>query len=141
MTVVARRARCPASSANLGPGFDTLAIALGLHVEVEVRPAPRLVVRTAGEGSELPADRTHLAARVAIEVAGTEGLEVCVRSDIPVARGLGSSAALAAAAAAAAGAPDPLEVAARMDGHAENAAASVLGGLVTATIVGSRPVA
>jgi homoserine kinase len=141
VTVIARRARCPASSANLGPGFDTLGIALGLHVEVEVRPAGRLAVRTVGEGSELPADHTHLAARVAIGVAGTDALEVRVRSDIPVARGLGSSAALAAAAAAAAGSPDPLSVAARVDGHAENAAASVLGGLVTATMLGGQPVA
>jgi homoserine kinase len=141
MTVVARRARCPASSANLGPGFDTLAVALAVHVLVEVRPADRLVVRAEGEGSELPADQTHLAARVAMEVAGTDRLEIDVRSAIPVARGLGSSAALAAAAAAAAGAPDPLAVAAQVDGHAENAAASVLGGLVTATMLGPRPVA
>ncbi len=141
MAVLARRARCPASSANLGPGFDTLAVALALHVEVEVRAAPRLVVRTEGAGSDLPADHTHLAARVASEVAGTDALEVVVRSDIPVARGLGSSAALAVAAAAAAGSPDPLAVAAAVDGHAENAAASVLGGLVTAAMVSGRPVA
>jgi homoserine kinase len=63
-----------------------------------------------------------------------------VRSEIPVARGLGSSAALVAAAAAAAGAKDPLSVAAEWDGHPENAAASVLGGLVTATMVAGRPV-
>ena len=53
-----------------------------------------------------------------------------VNSSIPVSRGLGSSAALAVAAAAAAGAADPLTIAADVDGHAENAAASVLGGLV-----------
>jgi homoserine kinase len=139
--VVSRRARCPASSANLGPGYDALALALALHVEVEVRPAARLTVRAEGEGSDLPADRTHLAARVAIDVAGTEGLDIRVRSGIPVARGLGSSAALAVAAAAAAGSPDPLAVGARIDGHAENAAASVLGGLVTATMVGHRAAA
>ena len=139
--VVGRRARCPASSANLGPGYDTLAVALDLHVEVEVRPARRLTVRAEGQGSDLPADQTHLAARVAIDVAGTEGLDIRVRSNIPVARGLGSSAALAAAAAAAAGSPDPLAVGARIDGHAENAAASVLGGLVTATMLGDRAIA
>ena len=141
MAVVARRARCPASSANLGPGFDTLAVALALHVEVEVRPARRLTVHAEGEGSELPPDQTHLAVRVAMDVAGTDRLEVRVHSKIPIARGLGSSAALAVAAAAAAGSPDPLTVAARVDGHAENAAASVLGGFVTATMLGPRPVA
>ncbi|MGH9166165.1 MAG: homoserine kinase, partial [Acidimicrobiales bacterium] len=100
------RARAPASSANLGPGFDTLAVALGLYVEVEVRPADALSVVSEGEGAELATDASHLAARIAIRVAGHDRLAITVRSSIPVARGLGSSAALAAAAAAAAGSPD-----------------------------------
>ena len=129
------RARAPASSANLGPGFDTLAVALALHVEVTVEDADVLTVVTAGEGSELPADASHLAARIATGVVGHDRLRVTVRSDIPVGRGLGSSAALAAAAAAAAGAPDPLAVAVTTDGHPDNAAATVLGGLVTAATV------
>jgi homoserine kinase len=135
------RARAPASAANLGPGFDTLAVALALHVEVEVRRADRLRVHVEGEGDDVPVDGSHLAARVAIEAAGTDLIDVRVRSDIPIARGLGSSAALAVAAAAAAGADDPLAVAARLDGHPENAAASVLGGFVAATDVSGRPVA
>lgn len=129
------RARAPASAANLGPGFDVLAVALALYVEVEVTPAERLTVRAEGEGSDLTADETHLAARVAIEVTGHDRLAIAIRSDIPVARGLGSSAAVAVAAAAAAGAADPLAVAARIDGHPENAAASVVGGLVAAATV------
>lgn len=129
------RARVPASSANLGPGFDALAVALDLYIEVEVEPSDRLTVRAEGEGEDLPPDESHLAARVAIDVAGTDKLAITVRSDIPVARGLGSSAALAAAAAAAAGSKDPLAVAAAHDGHPENACASVVGGLVCATIV------
>ena len=129
------RARAPASAANLGPGFDVLAVALDLYVEVEVEPAPKLVVRAEGEGADLEEDAMHLAARVAIDVAGHDGLAITVRSDIPVARGLGSSAALAVAAAAAAGSKDPLAVAAQVDGHPENAAASVVGGLVAATFV------
>jgi homoserine kinase len=135
------RARAPASSANLGPGFDVLAVALGLYVEVTVEPAGRLTVSSSGEGSDLPADATHLAARVATAAAGSDRLAITVRSEIPVARGLGSSAALAVAAAAAAGASDPLAVGAGMDGHPENAAASALGGLVAATTVAGRPVA
>ncbi len=129
------RALAPASAANLGPGFDVLAVALDLYVEVEVEPAPRLVVRSEGEGADLIEDDMHLAARVAIDVVGHDRLAVTVRSDIPVARGLGSSAALAVAAAAAAGSKDPLGVAARVDGHPENAAASMVGGLVAATLV------
>ena len=129
------RARAPASAANLGPGFDVLALALNLSVEVDVEPASRLSVRCEGEGADLADDASHLAARVAIDVAGHDRLAITVRSDIPVARGLGSSAALAVAAAAAAGSRDPLGVAARIDGHPDNAAASVVGGLVGATMV------
>jgi homoserine kinase len=129
------RARAPASAANLGPGFDVLALALDVYVEVEIDPAPRLVVRSEGEGADLEEDAMHLAARVAIDVTGHDHLAITVRSAIPVARGLGSSAALAVAAAAAAGSSDPLGVAARIDGHPENAAASVVGGLVAATMV------
>lgn len=129
------RARAPASSANLGPGFDVLALAVDRYVEVEVEPADRLTVRSEGEGAGIADDAGHLAARVAMDVAGHDRLAITVRSQVPVARGLGSSAALAAAAAAAAGAEDPLAVAARVDGHPENAAASVVGGLVVATVV------
>jgi homoserine kinase len=135
------RARAPASSANLGPGFDTLALALKLHVEVDVQPADQLVIRAEGEGSDIAPDRNHLAAQVVRGVLGHDNVAITVRSEIPVGRGLGSSASLAVAAAAAAGADDPLAVAASVDGHPENAAASVLGGLITATMVNEHPVA
>ncbi len=134
--------RAPASSANLGPGFDALAIAVGLYVEVEAVPAGALALTATGEGAELASDPSdHLAVRVIREVAGHDRFAVRVDSQIPVGRGLGSSAALAVAAAAAAGSDDPLGVAARVDGHPENAAASVLGGLVAACMVDGRPVA
>jgi homoserine kinase len=135
------RARVPGSAANLGPGFDTLALALGLYCEVEIESAPSLVMKTEGQGSHLPADAGHLAARVAREIIGHDRLAIHVKSDIPVSRGLGSSAALIVAAAAAAGADDPLAFAAAMEGHPDNAAASVSGGLVTATLVDGKPVA
>lgn len=135
------RARAPASSANLGPGFDALAVALDLHVEVTVDNAERLTVTTAGEGCELATDASHMAVRVATKVAGHDRLAITVRSEIPVGRGLGSSAALAVAVAAAAGAKDPLGVGTDVDGHPENAAAAMVGGLVAAAIVDGRPVA
>ena len=135
------RARAPASSANLGPGFDAIAVALALYVEVSVEPADRLSVTSHGEGADLPVDATHLAAQIATDVVGHDRLAITVWSDIPVGRGLGSSAALAVAAAAAAGAPNPLAVATARDGHPENAAASTLGGLVVASMVDAAPVA
>ena len=128
-------ARAPASAANLGPGFDTVALALDRYVEVEVEPAPRLIVTSEGEGAGMSDDAGHLAARVAMDVVGHDRLSITVRSQIPVGRGLGSSAALALAAAAAAGAKDPLAIAAQEDGHPENAAASFMGGLVVAAKV------
>lgn len=135
------RARCPASAANLGPGFDVLAIALALYVEVTVESAPSFELTSFGEGAELPAGPDHLAARVARSIFGHDRVSITVRSEIPVGRGLGSSAALAAATAAACGSSDPFAVAVEFDGHAENAAASVFGGLVAATIVDGRPYA
>ena len=78
---------------------------------------------------------------MATAVAGHDRLAIHVHSDIPVGRGLGSSAALAVATAAAAGAPDALERGATADGHPENAAASALGGLVTAATIDGRAVA
>ncbi|HWD51914.1 MAG TPA: hypothetical protein VG412_05920, partial [Acidimicrobiales bacterium] len=77
------RARAPASSANLGPGFDTLAVALDQYIEVEVEKASKLIVRSEGEGAGLTDDDpSHLAARVAIDVAGTDRLAITVRSEI-----------------------------------------------------------
>ena len=134
------RARAPASSANLGPGFDVLALALALYVEVEMFPADRLSLCSEGEGADLACDEHHLAARVDSAVCGHDRFAIRVRSEIPVGRGLGSSAALTVAAAAAAGAADPVKVAVGFEGHAENAAASVRGGLISAALLDTGPV-
>lgn len=125
-------ARVPASSANLGPGFDTLAVALELYVEVTVQLADSFSITSAGCGAGRFDDERHLGAVVATQVLGHSNFSLHVNSSIPLSRGLGSSAALALAAAAAAGSLDPLAVATGVDGHAENASASLLGGLVVA---------
>ncbi|WP_300011062.1 homoserine kinase [Pseudonocardia sp.] len=141
--------RVPASAANLGPGFDTLGLALGLHDEIEASLAPDgLVVEVTGEGAgSVPLTEQHLvvrALRAACAAFGQTppGLRLRCRNQIPHGRGLGSSAAAAVAGSLAAAAllgrdPDAerevlLQVAAGMDGHADNAAASLLGGLVVA---------
>ena len=134
------RARVPASSANLGPGFDVLALALALYVEAEVVPAARPSLSSEGEGAGIACDEDHLAARIARAVCGHDRLAIRIRSEIPLRRGLGSSAALSVAVAAAAGAADPLKVAATFEGHAENAAASLRGGLVSAAVLATGPV-
>jgi homoserine kinase len=143
------RVRVPASAANLGPGFDSLGLALALHDEVEVSVAPDgVTVEVAGEGAEaVPRDERHLVVRAmrrTFEVFGDapSGLRLRCRNAIPHARGLGSSAAAAVAGAAAAAAltgRDPrletdalLRITAGMEGHADNAAASLLGGFVIA---------
>jgi homoserine kinase len=143
------RVRVPASSANLGPGFDTLGLALGLYDEVDVAVvADGVTVEVDGAGAEgVPRDERHLVVRAmrrAFDVFGDAppGLHLRCRNAIPHARGLGSSAAAAVAGAAAAAVlagRDPvlerdalLQVTAGMEGHADNAAASLLGGFVVA---------
>jgi homoserine kinase len=127
-------ARVPASSANLGPGFDALAIALTRYVEVSVEPAESFSISSEGCGAGLFDDERHLGAQVAARVLGHDRFTIHVKSEIPLSRGLGSSAALALAAAAAAGSTSALALAVEVDGHAENAAASLLGGLVVARV-------
>jgi homoserine kinase len=117
-----------------------LALALALYVEVEIVPAARLSLSSEGEGSTVACDEDHLAAKIARAVCGHDRLAISVRSEIPMRRGLGSSAALSVAAAAAAGAADPLKVAAGFEGHGENAAASLRGGLVSAALLDTGPV-
>ncbi|NNN07781.1 MAG: homoserine kinase [Acidimicrobiaceae bacterium] len=127
-------ARVPASSANLGPGFDAIAVALTRYVEVSVELAESFSITSKGYGAGLYDDEHHLGARVAASVLGHDRFAIHVNSEIPLSRGLGSSASLALAAAAAAGSASPLDIATEVDGHAENAAASLLGGLVVASV-------
>lgn len=94
------RVRVPASSANLGPGFDAFGLSLGLYDDVVVRVADSgLNIDIAGEGSEtLPRDESHLlvrSLRTAFDLLGGQprGLEVVCANRIPHGRGLGSSSA------------------------------------------------
>ncbi len=150
------RVRVPASSANLGPGFDSLGLALGLYDEIEASVAPEgCGVEVLGEGAgQVPCDERHLvvrAMRTAWNVTGDApaGLRLRCRNAIPHSRGLGSSAAAAVAGAVAAvvlaGRDVELErdtllqVTAGMEGHADNAAASLLGGFVIAWSAAAPP--
>lgn len=128
------RVRVPASAANLGPGFDALALALALYIEVSVEPADSLSVSTTGYGSDIGDFDRHLGVQLVRQILGHDRVALTIHSDIPLARGLGSSAALAVAVAAATGHDDPLAIGIEVDGHAENAAASLTGGFVTASI-------
>lgn len=134
MNAVARgvQARVPASSANLGPGFDTFAAALAMHVEVEVVEAERFAVVT-----DLPVarDERNLVVRGFAALHPADGFAFHIRSSIPLSGGLGSSAAAYVAGVAAADAmygcdADLLAVASELEGHPDNVAAALLGGFV-----------
>ena len=134
--------RVPASTANLGSGFDALGIALGLYDEVTVEAAASgLDVQVQGEGAgQVPLDEDHLLVRAIRAVDGVpDGLIVRCGNAIPHSRGLGSSAAAVVAGVAAGYAltgktldDRALQLASEFEGHADNAAASLLGGLVLA---------
>jgi homoserine kinase len=127
--------RVPASSANLGPGFDVLAAALGLHMELEVAETGRFEVHT---DLAIARDRRNLCVRGFGVLRPVDGVEFTIRSDIPLSGGLGTSAAayvagLVAADALNGGGADVLAQAARLEGHPDNAAAALLGGFVVCT--------
>ncbi|MCC2322865.1 homoserine kinase [Cellulomonas xiejunii] len=144
------RVRVPATSANLGPGFDALGLALGLHDELEVRALGTADVRVEvqGEGAgAVPDDETHLvvrALRVALDHVGAPqtGLHLVCHNRVPHGRGLGSSAAAVVAGILAArglvAEPEALDddvalaLATQLEGHPDNAAPALLGGLTVA---------
>ena len=149
-----------ASSANLGPGFDSLGLALSLYDEIEVETTDSgLVVDVEGQGAgHVPLDADHLVVRAirrGLDAAGlhADGLKVLCRNVIPHSRGLGSSAAavvgglaIANGFAAQAGSSELtrdqlVQLSSEFEGHPDNAAAAVLGGAVVSwTVDGSDPV-
>ena len=136
----------PATSANLGPGFDVLALALDLANEVIIRRRPGpLEVHVEGEGAgEVPEDDRNLVCRaLSAGLPNLDGLEITCRNRIPFGRGLGSSAAAVCAGLVAANALgdlrwSPADILARaieFEGHGDNAAACLDGG-ITALVPG-----
>ena len=139
----------PGSSANLGPGFDAVGLALGVADVVRVRALPPgrgVRVQVEGEGAgRVGAGEDHLVVRslraalhrAGVAAADQPGLELHARNGVPHGRGVGSSAAAVVAGVVAAGAlierplaaDDLLDVACALEGHPDNAAASLLGGL------------
>lgn len=147
--------RVPATSANLGPGFDALGLALSLHNDVVAAPADGVTVCIEGEGvGALPTDEDNIVARgvrLAFDEAGRlfAGCALTCINRIPTARGLGSSAAAwvggLVAGNALLGSPLSREVllrlAAQAEGHPDNVAAALLGGLTVSCSAGGGTLA
>ena len=140
--------RVPASSANLGPGFDSLGLALGIYLECRFRAADRLTIRVSGRDAELiPSSEDNLIWQTALAVAADVGgvldpIDLEIDNDIPIGKGLGSSAAALTAGVIIADQLlglhwKPLRIldeAARIEGHPDNVAACVLGSIVASAI-------
>jgi homoserine kinase len=135
----------PATTANLGPGFDCLALALDLWNEAEIEPAADFRVEVTGEGSaQLPGDENNLVVQAYLRCLESQGLtrpgglHIHMVNRIPIGSGLGSSASAVVMGIMAANTMHELRMemgemihlAAKMEGHADNAAAALLGGLV-----------
>ncbi len=136
MTLRRRVVTVPASSANLGPGFDVFAAALSIGLELEVFEAEQFSIDVGG--SELPEDRSNLVVRAFEHLHPADRIRFELRSEIPVGRGLGSSAAAIVAGLVAAdhlfelaqGMDEIYRHAVELEGHPDNVAAAVYGGMV-----------
>ena len=133
MTGLRRMVRVPGSSANLGPGYDSMAAALAIHLELEVEETGELTVESDLPG--VPLDRTNLVVRAFESLGPPDGFSFRVRSKIPLEAGLGSRAAAIVAGLLAADHlfevdADLLAAATALEGHPDNVAASLRGGFV-----------
>ncbi len=142
-----RLVRVPASSANLGPGYDVLAAALSLHLELEVEETGEFSVEA--DGLDVPLDRSNLCVKAFESLKPADGIAFRISSEIPLARGLGSSAAAIVAGLYAADhlyelaleRDELLAKAAEIEGHPDNVAAAIYGGFVACVRVDEAPVA
>ncbi len=143
--------RVPASSANLGPGFDCFGIAWQLYNEIEFTPGENIEISGCDERFRNAENLAYRAYAAALEKGNVKEKGVHIRfgrTDIPVSRGLGSSSALIVGGVIAANAMydlklsdmEMLEVATAVEGHPDNVAPALLGGLTASTMVGSDPV-
>jgi len=139
-----RVVRVPASSANLGPGYDVLAAALAIDLELEVEEGGEFAVECDVPG--VPLDRTNLAVRAFELLHPADGVRFSIRSEIPPAAGLGSSAAAIVAGLCAADHMYELDAplfehARSLEGHPDNVAAALYGGFVVCPSLegGERP--
>jgi homoserine kinase len=131
-----RLVRVPASSANLGPGYDVLAAALALQLELEVEETGSFSIEA--DDLDVPLDRSNLCVKAFERLVPADGIAFRIRSEIPVAAGLGSSAAAIVAGLLAADhlyelaldRDDVLSHAADIEGHPDNVAAALFGGFV-----------
>jgi homoserine kinase len=128
-----RVVRVPASSANLGPGYDSLAAALSLNLEVEVQETGEFAVDCDVPG--VAADRSNLLVKAFERLHPADGISFRIRSEIPLTGGLGSSAAAIVAGLVAADHMFELDAplfehATAMEGHPDNVAAALYGGFV-----------
>jgi homoserine kinase len=128
-----RVVRVPASSANLGPGFDVLAAALDIRLELEVSECGEFSVECDIPG--VPLDRGNLCVRAFERLHPADGVSFSIRSQIPLSAGLGSSAAAIVAGLCAADHMYELdapvfELARELEGHPDNTAAALMGGFV-----------
>lgn len=143
--------RVPATTANIGPGFDSMGCALVLYnyITCEVLPAGKLVITGCPEPYQNEENLAVQGYRAVLSRLGlpNEGLSLNIRAEIPVCRGLGSSAALIAGGAAAAnllhGSPLPpaelLEVTNEIEGHPDNLAPAIYGGLTASLVEDGKP--
>jgi len=127
-----RVVRVPASSANLGPGFDVLAAALALHLELEVVETGTFAVQT---DLDVSRDRSNLVVRAFERLHPADGFTFRISSQIPLSGGLGSSAAAIVAGLMAADHLFELDAdvfghASELEGHPDNVAAALHGGFV-----------
>ena len=136
MTARHRLVRVPASSANLGPGYDAMAAAVSLFLELEVEEAGKFSFDPGG--LDVPTDRDNLIVRAFESLHSADGIAFRLRSEIPLARGLGSSAAAIVAGLCAAdhlfelalSREELLARATELEGHPDNVAAAIHGGFV-----------
>jgi homoserine kinase len=147
MTARHRLVRVPASSANLGPGYDSMAAAVSLHLDLEVEETGEYSFDPGG--LEVPTGRENLVVRAFETLHPADGIAFRLRSGIPLARGLGSSAAAIVAGLFAAdhlfelalSKEEMLVRATELEGHPDNVAAAIYGGFVICAAGADGPTA